>query len=107
MRKMFRFLFWLALVVGIFVGVLRLTAIRWWRVPHDDQYLTASISPSIWPGDLLLLWRLTRPGFGDLVVCPEPGHPERVVVGRLVGEERDVVQVEGSTITVNRERQVD
>jgi signal peptidase I len=107
MRKMFRFLFWLALVVGFFVGVLRLTAIRWWRVPHDDQYLTASISPSIWPGDLLLLWRLTRPGFGDLVVCPEPGHPERVVVGRLVGEERDVVQVEGSTITVNRERQVD
>jgi signal peptidase I len=107
MRKMFRVLFWLALVVGIFIGVLRATAIRWWRVPHDDQYLTASLSPSLRPGDLIVLWRLTRPGFGDLVMCPEPGHPERVVIGRLVGEARDDLEVNGASITINRKRQVD
>lgn len=107
MRKMFRFLLWLALIVGGVVGVARLTAIRWWRVPKDDQYLTASISPSVFPGDLILLWRLTKPGFGDLVLCPEPGHPERVVIGRIVGEPRDELTVSGTNITINRKRQVD
>ena len=45
MRKMFRFLFWCALIVGGIIGILRATAIRWWRVPSDDPYLTASLSP--------------------------------------------------------------
>jgi signal peptidase I len=104
MRKFFRFLFWVALVVGGLIGVLRLTAIRWWRVPLDDKYLTASISPSVRAGDLILLWRLTRPGFGDLVLCPEPGHPERVVIGRLVGEPGDKLEVTGARVTVNDQR---
>jgi signal peptidase I len=104
MRKMFRFLFWVALTLGAMVGLLRLTAIRWWRVPADDKYLSASVSPSIRGGDLILLWRLTRPGFGDLVLCPEPGHPERVVIGRLIGEDGDSVEVNGATITLNEKR---
>jgi len=107
MRQMFRFLFWVALIVGIVIGVLRLTAIRWWRVPQDDPYLTASISPSVRPGDLVLLWRLTKPGFGDLVMCPEPGHPERSTIGRLVGEARDDLEVVGTAITINRKRQTE
>jgi signal peptidase I len=37
-----------------------------------------------------------------LVVCPEPKHPERITVGRLVGEERDEIQVKGADITINR-----
>lgn len=104
MRKMFRFLFWAALVVGAFIGVLRLTAIRWWRVPSNDKYLSASISPSVRGGDLILMWRLTKPGFGDLVLCPEPGHPERVVIGRLVGEGGDKLEVTGAAITINGKR---
>jgi signal peptidase I len=107
MRKLLRLLFWVALLVGCFIGLLRATALRWWRVPHDDPYLTASLSPSLRPGDLILLWRLTRPGFGDLVMCPEPGHPERVTIGRLVGEARDDLEVSGSYITINRRRQSD
>lgn len=106
MRKMFRFLVWTALVLGVMIGLARATAIRWWRVPHDDAYLTASTSPSVRAGDLILLWRLTRPGFGDLVLCPEPNKPGRVVIGRLVGESRDDLKVVGSEITINRRRQV-
>ena len=105
MRKMFRFLFWVALVLGVVIGFARLTAIRWWRVPQDDPYLTASLSPSIRGGDLILLWRLTKPGFGDLVLCPEPKRPDRVVIGRLVGESRDELEVVGADITINRKRQ--
>lgn len=105
MRKMFHFLFWVALVVGVVIGALRFTAIRWWRVPTDDPYLTASLSPSVRAGDLILLWRLTRPSFGDLVLCPEPQHADRVVIGRLVGEAGDSLEIRGADISINRKRQ--
>ena len=105
MRSTFRFLIWTVLVLGALVGLARATAIRWWRVPQDDVYLTASTSPSVRAGDLILLWRLTRPAFGDLVLCPEPKKPGRVVIGRIAGESRDDVQVIGADITINRRRQ--
>jgi signal peptidase I len=105
MRKMFRFLFWVALVLGIVIGFLRLTMLRWWRVPSNDPYLTASISPSVRGGDLILLWRLTRPGFSDLVLCPEPKQPGRVVIGRIAGVGRDEIEVKGADISVNHKRQ--
>jgi signal peptidase I len=104
MRKMFRFLFWVALVTTALVGVARATAIRWWRVPQADRYLTASISPSLRGGDLVLLWRLTPPTLGDLVLCPEPNHPERVVVGRIAAHGRDHVEVVGANVSRNGHR---
>jgi signal peptidase I len=105
MRKLFRLVFWVALVLGVIVGLARATAIRWWRVPHDAPFFTASLSPSIAPGDLILLWRLTKPGFGDLVMCPEPQDASRVVIGRLVGEARDDIAIVGANITVNGKAQ--
>lgn len=105
MRKLFRFLFWVALVVGAVIGLARATAIRWWRVPQDAPFFTASLSPSIRPGDLILLWRLTKPGFGDLVMCPEPQDASRVVIGRIAGEGRDEVSIVGADISVNGKRQ--
>lgn len=104
MRKLMRFLVWTAVILGLIVGVLRLTAIRWWRVPADDPYLEASIAPTLAGGDLILLWRATKPRFGDLVICPEPNAPHRVVIGRIVGEAGDRVTVQGANITVNGAR---
>jgi signal peptidase I len=101
MRKILRFLLWVAIVLGVLIGIARLTAIRWWRVPSDDPYLEASIAPTLRGGDLVLLWRLTEPGFGDLTVCPEPEASHRIVIGRIVGEAGDRVAVKGSTLTVN------
>jgi signal peptidase I len=103
-RKLARFLLWTAVVVGGVIGLARLVAIRWWRVPSDDPVLEASIAPSLRGGDLVLLWRATAPRFGDLVVCPEPEAPERMVVGRLIGEEGDRVLVEASNVTINGKR---
>ncbi len=107
MHKMFRFLFWVALIAGAVIGVARATVIRWWRVPTDDPYLTSSTSPSVRAGDLILLWRGTRPGFGDLVVCPEPNRPDRVVVGRIIGEMRDTLTIKNGNVVVNTKRMGD
>lgn len=72
-----------AMVLGVLIGFLRLTAIRWWQVPLDDPELTTSLAPSLWPGDWVLQWRLTAPGVGALVNCPDPEDPSERVVGRI------------------------
>src|SRR5215216_2353256 len=38
-------------------------------------------------------------------MCPEPGHPERVVIGRLVGQQRDELEVTGADLVINGKRQ--
>ena len=101
MHKLVRFLVWTAVIVGAIIGLARLTAIRWWRIPINDPYLEASITPTLRGGDLILLWRLTGAEYGDLVLCPEPGAPERVVIGRIVAEGNDRIQVDGTGFTVN------
>jgi signal peptidase I len=101
MRKLVRFLLWTAIVLGVLIGVARYTAIRWWRVPSDDPYLEASTAPTVRGGDLIILWRLTPPEFGDLVMCPEPDAPHRVVIGRIVGESGDKVMTRDAGVWLN------
>jgi signal peptidase I len=91
-------------LIGAIVALARMTALRWWRIPSDDPYLEASIAPSLRAGDLILLWRLTSPRFGDLVICPEPDAPHRMVIGRIAGEAGDRVSVQGTSVTVNGAR---
>jgi len=100
MNKFSRGLFWTALIVALLIGIARLTCIRWWRVPTNDPWLEASMAPSVSPGDWVLLWRLTEPIYGDLVLCPEPNAP-RVVVGRIVGEGGDRVHLKDGNVLVN------
>ncbi len=67
-------LFFSGILVG---GAARLTCLRWWQVPEDDPTLATSLAPTLHAGDWVILWRLTPPGFGDLVLCPDPGSPVR------------------------------
>jgi signal peptidase I len=101
MRKLVRFLVWTALLLGLLVGVARVVAIRWWQVPDNDRYLEASVAPTLRGGDWVLLWRLTKPKFGDLVVCPEPGHEDRSVIGRILAEQGDSIAIDGSQVRRN------
>ena len=100
MRALGRFLLWSLVGLVVVIGGLRLTVLRWWRVPDDDPYLEASIAPALKGGDWVLLWRLGPPPLGSLVMCPEPKHPERVVIGRLVGEPGETVKVDSSRLLV-------
>ena len=101
MQKLLKFLLWTALIVGVLIGLLRATAIRWWRIPEGDPYLEASIAPTLRGGDLVILWRATKPKFGDLVTCPEPKAPDRMVIGRIIGDPGDQVHIEGARVSVN------
>lgn len=105
MRALGRWLLWSFIGLCVLFGILRATAIRPWRVPVGDPYLEASIAPSLSGGDLIVLWRFTPPALGALVLCPEPKHPERFVIGRMIGEERSTVRIEGTHVSVN-ERQL-
>jgi signal peptidase I len=101
MRRIIRALLWAAITVGIVVGIARLVFIRWWRIPEDDAWLEASIAPTLRAGDLILLWRFTKPSYGDLVFCPEPDAPDRVVIGRLAAEAGDRIRVAPEGVWIN------
>jgi signal peptidase I len=101
MRRLLRLLLWTAILLGALIGVARGFALRWWTVPVHDPYLQASVAPTLAGGDLVILWRLTKPRFGDLVVCPEPDAPERVVLARLAGEAGDEVTIDESNVMIN------
>jgi signal peptidase I len=105
--RILRSLVWLALALAVLVGVARLTVLRWWQVPLDDADLGASIAPTLWPGDWVILWRLTPPGFGDLVLCPDPDEPLEPVIGRIAAEGGDALEVTpDGQLTVNNVRVV-
>ena len=90
------------MIAGALVGLLRLTAIRWWQVPMGDPYLESSLAPTLHGGDWIILWRATAPIEGNLVMCPEPKAPQRQVIARIVGEANDHVQVAGDVVIVNQ-----
>jgi len=102
MRSLTKVVVWVLVVVAIIVGVARAVAIRWWRVPTGDPYLEASVAPTLRGGDLVILWRLTHPLYGDLVVCPEPGAGDgRIVIGRIVADGGDTVEIKDGWVKVN------
>lgn len=105
MRGLLRALIWVALALGLVIGVARAFAIRWWRVPADDPQLEASLAPTLRGGDLVILWRLTEPDIGDLVLCPEPARADleggRIVIGRIVAEAGDEVEIKEGRLYLN------
>jgi signal peptidase I len=102
MSKFLRYLAWTLIIIGGLIGILRLTVIRWWRVPLGDPYLEASIAPNLRGGDWLILWRGTAPIEGDLVLCPEPKAGGRYVIARILGEPGDRIKVAGNVLVNGR-----
>ncbi|HET9957260.1 MAG TPA: signal peptidase I [Polyangiaceae bacterium] len=101
MSKLLRFLVWMGIAAGITVGISRAVALRWWKVPSGDPYLEASVAPTLRGGDWVLLWRLSAPRLGDLVLCPEPNAPGREVLARIAGVQGDRVELDGGMLRIN------
>jgi signal peptidase I len=97
-----KFVAMLALVLGgLFFG-LQATCLSFWTVPSDDPLFSASIAPTLEPGDLIMTWRLGTPSYAELVRCSSPEVPGRSVVGRILGEPGDRVEGSGHAIFVNK-----
>jgi len=104
--KYWRVLLWSTIILGVVVGALRLLLIKTWVVPSDDRLLSASIQPSLAPGDVVLLLTAGTPGFSDLVRCTDPDEPRRHVIARIAGEAGDKVVIDGYNVVINEKRAV-
>ena len=104
MRKLLKGLLWVVGIVAVAAVILRLTALRAWQVPNSDPLLSASITPTIRPGEWLLLWRGSAPMTGDLVLCPEPSG-RGFVIGRIAAEAGDTIEFDyGYRLKINGRR---
>ncbi|MCC6555804.1 MAG: signal peptidase I [Polyangiaceae bacterium] len=103
MSKFIRGLLWTLGVLLVVALGLRALVFDVWTVP-DDPPLAASIAPTLAAGDVLLVLKRGAPGFGELVRCPDPDTPGGFVVGRIAGVGGDVVETDGTLLSVNDTR---
>lgn len=88
------------LIVG---GLARAFLLEPWTVP-TDPWIAASVAPSLDGGDEVLMLTRGKPAAGDLVRCADPEKKSDFVVGRIVGMQGDVVEVQGYHLSVNGNR---
>ena len=100
MRKTLRVLGWVTAVIVVIIAVLRLTVLDWWTIPSDEPASAASLAPNLFAGDFVLLYR-GAPKYGDLVRCADPEAPGRYVVGRMLAEPGDTIELSNTDIIVN------
>lgn len=101
MRAFIKGLLWLAGFLTVIAGLLRATILDVWTVPGDDPVFSASVMPTLEPGDVVIMRRGGTPNFADLVRCIDPGAAGRYVVGRIFGEPGDQVYVDGHAVRIN------
>src|SRR5271170_389092 len=102
MRGLLNFLVWIAAIGGIVWGALYWFLIDVWTVPKDDPLLSASIQPTLQPGDLLIIMRQPSVDRGNLVRCADPQTPGRFVVGRAMAKGGEHVEIGGGSVTVDK-----
>jgi signal peptidase I len=101
MGTWFRILAWLTGITTIVCGALYLLVFDVWRVPGDDPLLTASILPTLAPGDLLVVSRHPGIGRGQLLRCADPQAPGRFVVARAMGEGGDHLAIDSEIVNID------
>jgi len=100
-KKFGKFLLWTAIFGGIASAILYFTMFWIWVVPSDDPLMSASIEPSLSPGDVILLMHLGKRGYGELVRCVDPDEPRRFVIGRIAAESGDNLVIDNGRLIVN------
>jgi signal peptidase I len=105
MGTLFRLLVWVVGAVVAVCGLLYMAVFDVWRIPGDDPLLTASILPTLAPGDLvLLLKRSPGVGRGQLLRCPDPQAAGRFVVARAIGKGGDLLSIESELVALDGRR---
>jgi len=99
-RKVVRALLYLAIPVGIAVGVVSIFFTTW-TIPSDDPQLGVSIEPTLSMGDFVLVSRGKSAADGALVRCADPDAPGRFVIGRVIGHTGDKIEFKDGAMLVN------
>lgn len=95
-----RFFGWTVVLTGVTVGVLRAFVFEPWLVPNDE-WLGASVAPTLASGDQVLLLTVGTPSVGDLMRCKDPEEPSAYVVGRILGKGGDSIEIGSGVLKVN------
>lgn len=103
MQKLSKALGWTLAILAVLAVALRLLILDVWTIP-DDAVLDASLAPTLASGDVVVVLTRGKPGFGELVRCPDPDSPTNYIVGRIAGVDGDVVEADGVNLTVNGTR---
>ena len=98
-EKLIRILIGVGAVVLVLV-IIRYSMFKTWTLP-EDGWTAASVAPTLWGGDTVLLLTAGTPGMGDLVRCADPEIEGEWVVGRIVGMGGDEVDLKGRTLRIN------
>ncbi len=62
---------------------------------------TASMAPTLLPGDVVLVWKRAAVGVGDVVLVTEPGDPDRRHLKRVVAGPGQEVELAGGHLYVD------
>ncbi len=98
---MFKFVVWVVGMCGALGLLLYAFAFDVWTVPADDPLLTASIAPTLSPGDVVISSRHPSVTQGYLMRCPDPEAPGRFVVARAIASAGETVSFDGETVAVD------
>jgi signal peptidase I len=98
---MLRFLAWVLGIAAVIGLALYAFVFDVWVVPSDDLLLTASIAPTLEPGDVVLLSRRPWIDHGYLERCPDPDAPGRFVAARAVATGGETVGFDSEIVSVD------
>lgn len=104
MRTWFKIVGWVGGILAAICLAFYIFLVDVWRVPTDDPMESASIAPTLDPGDLVLVTRHTTVARGNLLRCPDPQAPGRFVIARAVASPGETMELNGEVLTVDRTR---
>lgn len=104
MSTWFKIIGYVALAVGAVLLVLYVGFLDVWTVPVDDPMLSASIVPTLAPGDVVLVTRRTEVSRGNLLRCDDPSTPGRYVIARAISRFGDHLDITSEVVSIDGKR---
>lgn len=104
MRTWFRLLTWVFGIIGAILLAFYVLVFDVWTIPSDDPMESASIEPTLEPGDVVVLTRRPSVARGNLLRCPDPQAPGRTVIARAMGTFGDTVEIRNDNVFLDGRR---
>jgi signal peptidase I len=101
MRTWLHLVAWLVGVIAVVLLVLYAFFFDVWIVPGDDPLLSASIEPTLSPGDVVVVTRRTKVDRGNLVRCDDPQAAGRYIVARAMARFGDKLDIQSEVVLID------